>query len=360
VSSLKIRVIHREDLDRLFDGLIPIRNYAEADRRLVVDDMAWWLFENPSGNGVQAAVYDGDTLAGIAYITPKPFVLDGEPTLLAEIGGTETSKAYQGRGIFSMLVGFLTERANERGYAAIYGTPNEASGRIYLGKLGFTGLFHWDRHLRPIDWGKVTLPVSRLRHLGRGLAEFAERAAHAGARLGGAAWDATLSLAAVSDGASVIPLLDPAVPPLLLNAARGQPVLVQRDAAYLSWRFSRPGRVYRHVLSRDSGGSPRGWATFAITTTGDTRTRAHVGDYAVHPWTRENLRALMQGVFYVARTEGLSEVYVSGRATRGPRLGPLFGYASTKSAMPVIVKSLQGDVERFTNWDYRDSDADMF
>jgi GNAT superfamily N-acetyltransferase len=356
MGALEIRTVGRDGLDALFDGLVPIRQYREAQRASVIADIRWWTFENPVGEGIQAGLYEGDTLAGVANITPKPFLHRGSPVLLAEIGGTETSPDFRGRGVFSQLVEFLVAAARERGYAGLYGTPNEASGRIYMGKLGWTGVFHWQRQLRLVRWtGARELIEPRLPSRFRGAAGLASTAA----RLAGPAWDAALGLLAPSAAHSASSDVAPDLAPFLSKAVRGAGLVLDRGDAYLRWRYGRPGRIYRHVYVRSRSGDLLGWAVYLQGVSPNGRARASVSDYWVEPWTAENLRALIHAVFRDARAQGLEQLYVMSRPARNPIIGWREGFISSPSLMPVIAMPLALGLDAFAPWDYRDGDADM-
>jgi GNAT superfamily N-acetyltransferase len=360
LGELQIRVVGRDGLNALFDGLLPIRQYKEAQRAEIVADIKWWTFDNPSGEGVQAGLYDGDRLAGVANITPKPFLHQGKPILLAEIGGTETSPDFRGRGVFSQLVEFLVGMARERGYGGLYGTPNEASGHIYMGKkLAWTGVFHWQRQLRLVNWsGARELLAPRLPVPARFKGAAGAVAGIAG-RLAGPVWDAALGARVSRGGVSVSGDVAPELGAFLAEAMRGAELVLDRSDAYLRWRYGRPGRVYRHVYLRGADGALRGWAVYMQTVSPEGRPRALVSDYWVLPGSAQTLRALMTAVFREAKARRLEQVYVMSRPVRGPQLGWRDGFISTPSQMPVIAKPLTLDLETFAQWDYRDGDADM-
>jgi GNAT superfamily N-acetyltransferase len=357
--GLEVREISRDQLDALSMGVAKIRDYTEAQRQAYCADVAWWIFGNPTGVGVQAGLFEGDRLAGIACITPKPFRIGGQPATLCEIGGTETSKDFQGRGVFSKLVTFLEGKAKERGYGAMYGTPNEASGRIYMGKLGWSGVFHWQRRLRFIDWSKLGPQIAgrmKLPGLVRGPASLAVSGA---AILGGAAFDAVAGLRTPKGRVRVSAEIDDALPELLALATKDRPVVLDRTGPYLKWRYSRPGRRYEHLYRYDSGGRLCGWAVFDMTDRDDIGTRMTVHDFWAHPWTSGTLNGLLQGLAAEARTRRAGQLYLSDYGAALPAVGRAAGFASQPSLMPVIVKPISLDLAIFRDWDYRPGDADM-
>lgn len=120
-------------------------NPAEIERRL-----RWWFGKNPAGQGILAVVEDQGELLATAGWCPKHLVAAGNSVLVAEIGHTMTAPLARGKGLFGTLVRFLEEVAAETGVQALYGTPNIASGRPYIERLGFQPLWKWRRWLKPL------------------------------------------------------------------------------------------------------------------------------------------------------------------------------------------------------------------
>jgi hypothetical protein len=355
----KIRIIQRADLDAFFDGLVPMRQYVESDRSKIIDDVKWWVFDNPSGEGVQAGFYEGGTLAGITYITPKSYLHRGNPIVIGEIGGTETSINFRGRGIFSTLAESLVSTARERGYAALYGTPNDVAGPIWMGKLGWTGVFHWRRQLRPVNWRTITdLFASNLP-----VADKHRRLVSSSARVGTRAVGSLLKFAidGMSSGYETVTSLEilPDLVPFLQKATQASSLVLNRTDPYLRWRFSRPGRIYRHVYVRNHD-ALCAWAVYSPRNISDRHSRALVGDYWIHPWSRQSLRALMSALVREAHERQLDELYFQSRPLHTPQLNWTHGLLSKSSLMPVIVKPFTLGLDVFSRWDYRDADADMF
>jgi GNAT superfamily N-acetyltransferase len=340
MSELEIKTVGFDDLDRLGDDLSHM--YENFDRSLTISELDWWLFKNPAGNGVYAGVYDAGQLVGTACITPKQLRVGGRSVLSAEIGRTETRQSHQGRGIFSRLVRFLLECARERGVEIVYGTPNELSGSIYLRKLGFTGIFHWDRLGRPIEWDSLLRTPSTLAPLAR------------------IVWNAAFPLKIrrglyVESGTEVLGEL----PEFLSRATEGLACVVDRTLEYLHWRFARPGQDYDHIVLRDDNGQLTGWAVLNFTERLNM-TRALVGDYWVFPRTNRNIRSLLAAIMDRARQMGAAEVYVPTREVSDSKVNWTMGYIRRQSIMPLIVYPLVGTPEDFRSWDFRWADADSF
>lgn len=118
--------------------------------------LEWWLGTNPNGDGILAVVEEDGRYLGVAGWCPKKLIAGDKSLAVAEIGTTMTSPEARGRGVFSTLVTYLIDQAREREIIAIYGTPNEASGTIYMGRLDFVGIWPWARSVRAIA------PVSRI------------------------------------------------------------------------------------------------------------------------------------------------------------------------------------------------------
>jgi GNAT superfamily N-acetyltransferase len=216
VEPLSVRPIAREQLDGLYPQLAELLEVGGDERTFTIATLDWFFFSNPAGDGVYAGAFENDKLVGVASITPKPFRIDGQNVLGGEIGRVMTHAAFRGRGVFSMLVESLVAAARERGYAFLYATPNQASGRIFIGKLGWSILFHWDRSARPLAWGNhPMLPAP------------ARRAAP----LIKPAWNVAFPLRASGTKCTVDDMASPDVADLVDASCA-----IARSAAYLNWR----------------------------------------------------------------------------------------------------------------------------
>ena len=153
--GIEIRHILKRDFPEVIGDLAEIQGWSVEQRESELDVLDWWFFRNPLGDGIYAGAFEGDRLAAVASITPKSFRIDGELVLGAEIGRTMTHSDFRGQGLFTQLVEHLIGECRSRGIEIVFGTPNEASGRIYIGRLGWTPIFHPDRFLRPLDWGNL-------------------------------------------------------------------------------------------------------------------------------------------------------------------------------------------------------------
>jgi GNAT superfamily N-acetyltransferase len=358
-DTLIIREIAAADLESFSRDVATIRDYSEQDRRAFMAEVQWWVFDNPAGPGVQVGLYESEKLAGVAFITPKPFLLHGQDVMLCEIGGTETGKDFQGRGVFSTLVNHLQACAQTRGYLAMYGTPNPASGRIYMGKLGWTGAFSWRRRLRFVRWASAEPLISAKLPAGavatgavRPLLKIALWAA-------GSAFDAVTGATKSDKRYEVTQAVSPDLPAFLERAVVGQKLALKRTLAYLRWRYSRPGRTYEHLYVRDGAGDLQSWAVFEALTPPEEAARLIVHDYWVHERSRENVAAFTAALYNLARRRNSDQVYISDFHAGSPELDWRFGFSVQPSLMPVIVKPLGLTMSDFDQWNYRPGDADM-
>lgn len=339
MASIEVRSIAREELDELYPQLAALTG--ADDRALTLAEYDWFFFRNPAGAGVCGGAFEGDRLVGVTSIAPKRMRVGGKSVKAGEVSRATTEPALRGRGLFSKLVGFLTEQARERDYGFLYATPNANSGPIFLGRLGFEPMFHWDRSARALAWGEHPTMPGPARPLARVLQP---------------AWDVVFPL---RRGGTVCTVDDHALAAVgqLANPDGGRCV-VDRTEAYLSWRYERPGRTYRHVHCRTEDGTLVGWAAASFVEEG-LRRRLHVGDWWTAP-QRNALPGLLAGTRELARESGATELYVAGRRPTSPKPDRRRGFVTRPSQRPVIGLSLHLDVGALQNWDYREADADMF
>lgn len=266
----------------------------------------------------------------------------------AEIGRTITHPDSRGMGVFSSLVRYLVKSASERGYHVIYGTPNQASGKIYLGRLDFVSLFHWDRLVRPINWA----------HFGS-LAWMPGRVV---ASAFGSIYNLLFPLRLGDYQYSVDNHIQPDLKTLVAQACHDSRCFIDRTSDYLQWRFAPLGREHLQVYVRDKSGELRGWAAVRYITTSDTRfTRVHVGDFWINPQDKSILKALMAAIMIEGQKRGVDMIYVVSRTKETFHSYRSLGFFPRPSIMPVIAFAPTGyDLKKIQRWEYRDSDADMF
>jgi GNAT superfamily N-acetyltransferase len=333
---IEILPIARAELDGLYPQLAELLEVDETARAATIATLDWFFFRNPAGDGVYAGAFEDGKLAGVASITPKPFLIARRPALAGELGRAMTHAAFRGRGIFSRLVAYLVGEARERDYAFLYGTPNEASGRLYS-KLGWTALFHWDRSARPLLWTDhpmLPLPARRAAPLMR------------------PAWNIAFPLRSPRWMDCTV---DPS-PDAQAGRLLAADCALDRGGAYLQWRFARPGGTYHHLHCRRSDGELVGWAAASFVRDGDRR-RMRIGDW----WARPNaLRGLLAGARDLAQELEATEIYAAGRRPGGPRIDRGYGFTVRPSRMPVVALPLHCGIDELARWDYREADADMF
>ena len=341
--TVNIRPIEPQELEHLYPDLAELLEIGEESRTETLAVLNWFFFRNPFGNGIYAGAFDNEKLVGVASISPKPMYIRGEAVIAAEIGRTMTHASYRGRGIFSKLVAYLTAQAFERGYALLYGMPNTASGRIYIGRLGWKPLFHWNRAMRPLIWRNNSQLPPLARKTGSAL---------------GPLWDGFFPLRGGGLAISVAHTIDPGLADLATRTRTPSTCAIDRHAAYLRWRFERPNVIYHHIYCRRGDGTLVGWAAGrCITHSG--RDRFHLGDWLVSPG-RDHLKSLLTGAFHLAHELQATDLYIAGRTVDGRAPDLRLGFIRRRSHAPIIGLSLAKDINTVNDWDYRDADADMF
>ena len=341
MTSIDVRRMAYKDLAEIYPQFAQLMGTGEPARAMTLATLEWFFRSNPAGQSVCAGAFDGDKLVCVTSIVPKPFCIGGEAVTAAEVSAATTDAAYRGRGLFSRLVTFLIEDARDSGYAFLYATPNPASGRIFLGKLGFTPLFHWNRSARAVAWNAHPSLPGLVRRV---------------APVMQPAWEAAFPLRARNTACTTDDRAHSEV--VGLAKANDARCAVDRTAEYLDWRYSRPGRTYGHLHCRRDDGALVGWAATAFIREGERR-RIRIGDWWTTP-DRSSLHGLLAGARDLAGELGATELYIAGRRPTGPEPDRRYGFVTRASQRPVIGFSLHMDVSGLHDWDYREADADMF
>lgn len=101
-----------------------------------------WRYDRcPHGRAVATGAFDGPRGLVASYAAqPRHVRWRGEPVgraRVAQAGDVMTHPTLRSRGVFTELHWRAMGEARERGWPAAWGLPNEHSGRIYFGKLGW-------------------------------------------------------------------------------------------------------------------------------------------------------------------------------------------------------------------------------
>ena len=317
----------------------------ECDADLTFTD--WWFFGDPTNQGLYVGAFDGNRLVGVVGFAAQFFRVGGSRVSAAILSSAFTHADYRGKGLFSRLITHLVTAAGERGHHAVFGWPNEAALRIYVGRLGFSTLFHPNRHARPVVWQPV-----------------AERFGGFGARAieyFGSAFDRVLPLHLGGYQYTVGPTTEQEWTAFMDRAYAESPCILERSWAYLRWRLSRPGREYLEVQVRDDKGVLCAWAAVRLSAPGERQSRLQLGDYVIAPRKRSALRALAAACAEEARRRAIQQVYAVARSPKVADSLTSLGFVSLRSVTPIVAISPVGrDLSAYRKWDFRDADVDMF
>jgi hypothetical protein len=160
-----------------------------------------------------------------------------------------------------------------------------------MGKLCWSGAFHWRRRLRFVRWASAE-PLVNAKLPGPAAIKGAVKPILKGAlSAAGSAFDALTGASKVGMRYEVTQAVSPDLPAFLKRAVAGQKLALNRTLAYLQWRYSRPGRTYEHLYIRDDAGGLQGWAVFEAVSAADEAARLIVHDYWVYERTPATLAA---------------------------------------------------------------------
>lgn len=344
MTDLSVRAFSREEVRHHVEAFAQLHGVRPED--FDVDFMDWWFFQNPTHEGLLAGVFDADKLVGYVGFAAQHLRVKGRRVSAAILSSAFTHPDYRGKGLFQRLIRYLVEVAGERGHEAVFGWPNEAALRIYLGRLGFSALFPVDRSARPVSFGPLG---ARFGKTGVFIATCA-----------GAALDRVLPLRLGRHRYEIGPASEHEWEGLMARVLAGSDCMLERPRAYVRFRLSRPRREYIEVLLRDERGVLRAWAAARLPVPGEP-SRLHVGDFLVDPRSRGALRALFAACAMEARRRSLEQVYTIARSPRVGSSLTALGFLSRRSSTPIVAIATSGaDLSRYRAWEYRDADMDMF
>src|SRR5947208_1191066 len=179
------------------DDYLRLLHDAWGDLALSGPEFDWWFKDNRAGSLMSVARVDG-RVAGVASHSLVRMVLGGVESQASFSVHATTEASARGLGIFPALERKHEQEAEERGVAVVLAFASKPTAPIFLGPLGWTEIGRIRVWARPFPgFSRSPGPVARV-----------ERFRHAG------------------------------------DAGKAWPNHVNRDAAYLNWRYVESPRDY--------------------------------------------------------------------------------------------------------------------
>lgn len=248
-SGYRIRACSRADREeqaRLFN--------ASFKKDLEAPELAWRYDAGPHGTSVTLVTdeLDADGTARRAVsgyaCNPRRVLCRGDhAATVGQTGDVMTHPDARGKGLFSELDRACMRATAEAGWTAVFGLPNRRSAPLFVGKLGWNEIGRIRPHTFLLDGGSE---ARRLRTREGRIAGW--RAPIDARRCAGR----RRRLAAASGGVVVrqVASFPAEVGDLAREVAREFDWMVERDAAYLDWRFAdNPAGLHRILLAERDG-----------------------------------------------------------------------------------------------------------
>ena len=345
--NLSVRAISSSEAREVVTHLL---NLAGQDAGQIEDEIRfinWWFYGRDTDKAVFAAAFvDENEPAGFVGYAQTELRSEGNIVHAGIMSSAMTHPKFRGMGVFSSLMGYLIESAARDGLDILYGSPGHKSYPIFIKKLGFTPLFHWHRSARPQRWGRIG---ARFGTPGKMVT-----------RVAGRIYDAAIPLRIEGFRFTTEKELPDDFDSFIDRAVRQANCHLVRTPEYCRWRFSRPGREYRHVILRNHDNLIAGWAMLSKLEHGN-KSRFHIGDYWITGENPRTIRALMAATSQEAAHHSVDEIYIAGRTCSRVHDLRRLGFIRWKSQTPIVVISPTGrDLSIVDGWEFRDTDVDMF
>jgi GNAT superfamily N-acetyltransferase len=241
LTVLESSAVHRCAQGALFDRCFGRSGGAEAVR---------WRYDGcPHGGTIAPIAFEDGRLVASYACSPRRVLYRGEllAPAVGQTGDVMTDPELRSRGVFTALHWRAIAAARHAGWPAVWGLPNEYSGRIFFGKLGWLLAGHigpWNFVLAADKKGRQERLVN-----GRLAAYGAPWAAWRGASARRRLRVSSLEVQRVTHFPEDVGALGAAIAPRF-------DWMVQRDKAYLDWRFvDAPSRLFRALVLRDASGA---------------------------------------------------------------------------------------------------------
>ncbi len=224
------------DLERMH------RVFADHGGKRSLRSFEWQYLRNPAGALYVDLAEDETTgaLASVYASLPQLLRVGGRVGLALQSLDTLTAEAYRGRGLFPKLAKSLYSRAAADGASLVFGFPNGNSAPGFFSRLEWTSLDPVPFLVRPMRTSYIArrLPLGPL-----------------SAKVPDVALPAPAPSLDAGEDIRVLRAFDSEVDDLWWSVAGVDTVAVERNAAYLNWRFvDKPDEHYLIHGLYDGGG----------------------------------------------------------------------------------------------------------
>ena len=241
--------ISQIDFHQDFASFVELSQQIYGEKAVTDEAMYRWLFANnrynPQGTHFFHIAKDGERVVASDCLLPVPLVIHGQRFLAAWSVKTMTHPSYQRQGIFKAMTEYNISRARELGIDLILGFANANSFPGYK-KFGWDILFERRAVVRPLDI-KRSLAKRKLFKpfalIGNTLYQAYDRK-----RI------SALRKKTGEFSAEILPAAPDCIQEIWAKMEAAVPMLIERDWAYLNWRYNqRPRQDYKFVLAREEG-----------------------------------------------------------------------------------------------------------
>jgi len=224
-APLELRAMEASEADLVAFGECFERN----GTRRRIDALRWQYLENPSQELFVDLAVSGERIAGIYAVQPMFVRVRGAHMLAAQSVDTLVDSDFRGRGLFTKTAEAVYQRFQDRGGAFVYGFPNANSAPGFFGKLGWSSLDPVPFLVKPLSTAFI---ASKLPFGG-----WLSRLPDLRLPIGGPKLQANQELRLLTE-------LGPELDELWTRFASEVLVAVDRSAAYLRWRLTKPAEQY--------------------------------------------------------------------------------------------------------------------
>ena len=215
----------------------------------------WKYQQNPDGKAITWFAEVGDRLVGQYTINPVNIKCGGEIVRGAQSVDTMTHPDYRRQKIFETLAQKVYEDAEKDGISLVFGFPNNLSYPGFVEKLGWRDIAAHHAMVRPLNIRNTARYYSAnvlFQRLGRAGLCFMNKVISRPLK---PAEIIGLKLTQVST-------FDERINDLWKKAEKNNVIMVQRDKAYLNWRYTKaPGFEYK-IFIGEIGEEIQGYIVF--------------------------------------------------------------------------------------------------
>jgi GNAT superfamily N-acetyltransferase len=343
-----------------------VRKYQDGDEEQIralravalssAKDKQWWRWQyldNPRGPAIIYLAEANKRILGHLALLPTLMKIGDKIIQCSQAVDGMVHPDYRRQGMYVKIADKTFEFANKDGIAMVFGTPNNQSYPIHVGRLQWIYICNPRLMLKIIDWGDLLKRRLRIPgFIGKQLEKFLELI-----------WNNKSRCENSEVKIEQITSFDERIDRFWLRASEIKNVMVIRDNKYLNWRYvNKPGNNYKTFIAL-KGNEIIGY--IVITIQREKTIRGNIIDFLALPGEDTALFMLIErAITYLKNKGAVSVTCLMFRETPYYRVLKKMGFIGRKSKCRLCARILDPSISKEfvsdpNNWYFSLGDRDV-